>query len=327
MKKLTITLVSIIFLTGAGLAQETSTFTPGGKPFALVYTNLHYTTSGGEGSPAFEIKRAYLGYDYKFSPNFSAKINIDVDNPGVGKLQMTAFLKNAYLQYSKNKFDFYFGMISTLQFKVQEKFWGKRWIAKSFQDEYKMGPSADIGMSAAYDLSDFASIDAWLVNGEGYKLIQADNSLRAGLGLTLKPAKGLTARIYADHMKDTAAQQTLATFIGYQAKTFSLAGEYNYQLNNEMKAGNDFSGWSFYTSINLVKSFKFFGRYDNLSSVTKEGADMPWNLSKDGQLFMAGIEFSPIKGVKVAPGFHGWKPANTDKDFVSGLYLNFEYNF
>ncbi len=327
MNNFTILLLGIILVSDVTVAQESTSFIPGGKPFAKIYTNLNYKYSGGEGRPAFQIKRAYLGYSYKFSPNFSAKINIDVADPGVGKLQMTAFVKNAYMHYEKNRFDFYFGMILTTQFKVQEKFWGKRWIAKSFQDEYKLGPSADIGFSTAYELCDFASADFWLVNGEGYKSIQSDGSLKTGLGLTLTPIQNLTARVYVDHMKDSSAQQTLATFLGYQAKRFSLASEHNYQANYNMEEGNDFYGWSFYTSIDLFKSFKFFGRYDNLTSLTPDGRDLPWNLSKDGQLFMAGIEFSPVKGVKVAPGFHGWKPADANQDFVNGFYLNFEYNF
>ena len=308
------------------IGQESS-FTPSGKPFAKIYTNAHYTSSGGEGSPEFEILRAYLGYSYKFSPNFSAKINIDVGNPDSGELELTAYLKNAYMQYKKDRFTFNFGMLSTLQFKVQEKFWGKRWIAKSFQDQYKMGPSADIGVSGAYKLCDFASVDLWAVNGEGYKKIQGDEHLKVGGGLTLTPINNLTIRAYADNMGKEDAQQTLATFIGYQANSFNVAGEYNYQKNHKISGGNDFNGWSFYTSIDLVKSFKLFGRYDMLSSVTPEMADTPWNLSRDGQLFMAGIEFSPVIGIKIAPGFHGWKPADTEKSFVNGFYLNFEYNY
>lgn len=327
MKNLYTLLICILVISVSSTAQETNSFVPGGKPFAKIYTNLHYNIIDGEGAPSFEILRSYLGYSYRFSPNFSAKINIDVANPGLGSLDLTAFLKNAYLRYEKDKFNFYFGMISTIQFKVQEKFWGKRWVAKSFQDGYRMGPSADIGFSVAYEFNKYLSADFWLVNGEGYKNIQSDESLKAGLGVTVTPLKGLTARVYADHMKDEIAQQTLATFIGYQAEKFNIAGEYNYQKNFRMFDESDYFGWSFYTSIDLVSSFKLFGRYDNLSSSVREGMDTPWNESRDGQLFMAGIEFSPIKGVKIAPGFHGWKPADESRHFVNGLYLNFEYNF
>jgi len=96
-------LICLLLVSGAMFAQDNAEFIPSGKPFARIYTNFNYKYSGGEGSPAFQIKRAYLGYSYDFSPNFSAKINIDVDNPvNDSKLEMTAFLKNAYLQYQKN---------------------------------------------------------------------------------------------------------------------------------------------------------------------------------------------------------------------------------
>lgn len=326
MRKLLITLSIAILFTGAALSQGND-FIPNGKPLAKIYTNVNYTSQDGEGSPSFEILRAYLGYSYNFSEYFSAKLVLDVGNPKAGDLELSAYLKNAYMQYKKDRITFNFGMISTIQFKVQEKFWGKRWIYKSFQDAYKLGPSADIGASFAYKLADFATVDLWAANGEGYKKIQGDEHLKYGGGLTLNPFNGLTARVYADHMGNDDAQQSLASFIGYQTNSFQIAGEYNYQKNHNMTGGNDFYGWSFYTSVDLVKSLKFFGRYDNLTSVTPEMADTPWNLSKDGQLFMAGIEFSPVKGVKVAPGFHGWKPADGEKSFVNGFYLNFEFNY
>jgi len=328
MKKIQLTIVLLVCSTLMIFAQSGSSFTPHGKPFAKIYTNFNYTSVGGEGTPSFQIKRAYLGYKYDFSENFSAKLNIDVDNPGVGKLQMTAFLKNAYLQYKKNKLSVSFGMIATSSFKVSEAFWGKRWIYKSFQDESKFESSADIGVFTSYKISSFLSVDASIINGEGYKLIQSDKSVKTTFGATLTPFKSLIARVYVDQMKDeVSAQQTLSTFIGYENKFFKVAGEYDIQKNHLMVEGQDFSGMSFYTSIPLFKSFKLFGRYDHLNSVKPEANDMPWNLSKDGELFMAGIEFSPVKGVNIAPCFHGWKPADDSKDFINGFYLNFEYKF
>ena len=32
---------------------------------------------------------------------------------------------------------------------------------------------------------------------------------------------------------------------------------------------------------------------------------IPWNYNKDGQLFMAGFDYSPTRGVKIAPTFPG----------------------
>ena len=44
--------------------------------------------------------------------NISSRINLDVADPGVGKLQMTAYVKNAYLQYKTDKLSTRFGMIA-----------------------------------------------------------------------------------------------------------------------------------------------------------------------------------------------------------------------
>ena len=126
-------------------AQTADDFTPYGKPLALVFTNVNSSFNKDMNSQAFEITRAYLGYEYFFSKNISSKVNIDIGDPGVGKLQMTAFIKNAYVQYKKNNFSARFGMIGVNQFNVQEKHWGYRYIYKSFQDAYNFGPSADLG--------------------------------------------------------------------------------------------------------------------------------------------------------------------------------------
>lgn len=40
---------------------------------------------------------------------------------------------------------------------------------KSFQDEYKFGSSADLGVSVAYKFNKVVSADVIVANGEGYK--------------------------------------------------------------------------------------------------------------------------------------------------------------
>ena len=82
------------------------------------------------------------------------------------------------------------------KFNFQEKFWGYRYAMKSFQDGYKFGSSADLGLSATYKFASWISADAIIVNGEGYKKIQKNDGLNYGLGVTLTPVKGLSVRLY-----------------------------------------------------------------------------------------------------------------------------------
>jgi len=327
MKKTSLLIALIAFVTILTNAQEEKEeFKPSGKPVALIFTNFNSGFSDGETTKSFEITRAYLGYEYNFSPEWYAKLVLDVGDPKVGGLQMTAYLKNAYVQYKKSNLEVSFGMISTTQFKVSEKIWGLRYIEKSYQDAYKFNASADLGFNIDYTFADFISADFSIINGEGYKLIQADNMVRPGMGVTVNPVKTVTARVFVDTYGKDVKQQSLATFIAYAGKKLVLAGEYNYQKNYSRVKGQDIYGTSFFGTYKPAKNLMVFGRFDDLKSKLLEGESEPWQLSKDGQLYMAGLEFSPVKGVKVAPNLRYWNPAD-DSPATTYVYLNLELKY
>jgi hypothetical protein len=328
MKKQILTTLVILCIALIAMSQETKeAFKPHGKPIIRVFSNAHTTFADGESKSAFELTRVYLGYEHFFSENFSGTVIYDVGNPGVGKLQMTAFVKNAFLNYKHNNLSVDFGLIPTTQFKVQENFWGYRYLAKVFQDEYEFASSADLGTSITYKFGEKLSADVALYNGEGYKKVQSDNIIKTAVGLTLNPFKELTIRGMADFMGKDSTQITYAGFVGFKTGKFSLAAEYNYQKNHLMIDGRDYFGPSFYGTINLSKKAKFFARYDDLQSNTPSGKTVNWNLSNDGQLIMAGVEYSPVSGIKLSPNYRGWNPANETAPYVSTLMLNCEIKF
>ena len=307
--------------------EESHEFKPNGKPLALIFTNFNTSFSDGNSNPAFEVTRAYLGYEYNFSKEWYAKVILDVGDPKVGGLQLTAFLKNAYVEYKKKNFCSAFGVIATTQFKVAEKIWGLRYIEKSFQDAYNFNASADLAFSVDYKFADFISADFILANGEGYKRLQRDSLLRPGVGVTITPVKTVTARVYADYMGKDVKQKSLATFAAYNGKKLMVAAEYNYQTNFAMKDGQDIYGTSFYATFAASDKIKIFGRFDDLRSKPLEGQENGWQYSKDGQLFMAGFEYNIIKGIKVAPNFRYWNPADDSAPGTSYAYLNLELKF
>ena len=241
---------------------------PYGKPLVLVFTNVNSTFNKNGNSKAFEITRAYLGYEYFFNKNISSRINLDVGDPGVGKLQMTAFIKNAFVQYKNEGFTARFGMIGVDQYNLQEKQWGYRYIYKSFQDAYNFGPSADLGAGFEYSPAKFISVDFSVLNGEGYKKLQADSTFKTTFGMTLDPFNGLILRGYYDMMKHNYTPNIYALFAGYTYKGFKAGLEYNNQKNNGMLNDHDFSGISVYCSIALADKFSIFARYDYLTSTT-----------------------------------------------------------
>lgn len=321
-----ITFFAVMLLFSSSFAQDkTETFKPTGKPFVKVFTNFHSTFTDGKNHNAFDVTRGYLGYGFKLSEKFSGKVTLDIGDPGVGKLQLTAYLKHAYFQYKSGRFTTMFGMIGTNQFALQEKQWGNRYLFKSFQDEYKFGPSADLGIFASYQFHEVISADVTIANGEGYKILEIDSVLNYSLGVTITPLKGLKLRGYFDIMGQDSAQQTLSFFAGYSRSNFDIGAEYNLQKNHQRIDKHDFSGMSFYGSYQF-KVVKIFARYDRLSSDKIGSATDPWNYKKDGQEIIAGFEFVPVKHIKISPNYQGWIPAN-GAPAIHGAFVSCEISF
>ena len=320
-----IAMISLGSLNARGQQGPDETFTPHGAPILKVFTNFNSTWQGGKNLSQFEVTRAYLGYEHSFTKNFSGRVILDVGDPGVGGFKNVAYLKNAYLKYKLGKFSASLGMIPSNQFEVQEKVWGHRYIMKSFQDEYKFGPSADLGLIMTYQIADFVSVDAAFMNGEGYKLIQLDSTFKASMGATFTIFEKMTIRGYYDITTADTNQQTIAAFLGWTAAKWSVGGEYNLQLNHFNFDGNDYSGFSFYGSYTINKHIGVYGRYDYLESVKQNGYEHPWNYGKDGQLFLAGFEYSPVKYVKIGPNFHLWQPREGTVPAAYSVYLNLEF--
>ena len=210
------------------------------------------------------------------------------------------------------------GLISNTQFNVQEKFWGYRYIMKSFQDLYKFGNSADLGVSVAYKFADWISADAIVVNGEGYKKVQTNDGLMYGLGTTLTPTKSITMRVYyglnegADETKKDI--QNLATFIGFKFERFSLGAEYNWMWNAKNVEGKDYEGWSVYANAKMNKKVDGYIRYDHCSD--------------DKAGFIAGVQCKLGKYVKIAPNFRlNYKEADGGHSTTSMGYISCYFGF
>jgi len=316
-------LTVLLFAAGSIFAQEgDKPFKPSGKPFIKVFSNFHSTFEDDHNFNAFEIKRAYFGYGVKLTEKISGKVTLDVGNPKAGGLELTAFLKNAYFQYKSNGLTVKFGMIGLHQFKLQETLWGGRYLYKSFMDEHKFGPSADLGVFASYKFNEKISADVTIANGEGYKKIEADSVFKYSGGITITPIEKLNFRASYDYMGSDSAQQTLAFYAGYEVGNFKVGAEYNQHLNHKMNDKNDLTGLSFYGSYKIEKT-RVFARYDDLSSVKIDDAENPWNHGKDGSAIIGGVEFNVAKGLKLTPNYQGWMPADGSAT-IHSIFLNCE---
>lgn len=304
--------------------KEKSDFKVTGKPIVTVFANYSAGLGKVNNVSGFNLERAYLGYDTKVAKNLSAKVVFDIGTSKVkdSDLERLAYIKNAQITWKIDNFTLDFGLIGLQQFNFQEKFWGYRYIAKSFQDQYKFGSSADMGMIGTYKFTKWLSADVSLTNGEGYKKLNIDNNNRYGIGATIEPLKGVAIRAYYDSYSHSDGeglknQQTLAAFAGYKHDYFSVGAEYNMQMNTKFKDGKDQNGFSIYATGNINKKFALFARYDSLTSSDD------WNAKSDGNNIIAGLQYTPIKYLKISPNVQSWK--GKDAKSNSYIFLNIEF--
>lgn len=314
--------MGIIACLGLGaMAQEPAEETPQGKAIIQVFGNLHTGFGADNDDRGFELDRSYLGYQYSFGKGLQMKAVMDIGKSSdVGDYQRIAYIKNAQVTWKPGRWTLDGGLISTTQFKVQEKHWGYRYIMKSFQDEYKFGSSADLGISATYKFNDVVSADAIIVNGEGYKKVQVKDGLQYGLGATVTPVKGLTLRVYGSLNESTQKgakdAYNWAAFAGYKNDLFSLGAEYNIYQNSGFVDDADQYGLSVYGTAHLSKVVDVFARYDYLTSKDD------WNIGKDESAAMLGAQFKVCKYVKIAPNFRMNIPSADGADNGYSAYVS-----
>ena len=290
----------------------------------------HFRTSLNSQHTAFDVTRAYLGFESHVAENYTIILKLDIGSPEdlseYSRIKRYAYFKNAALRYNKRKLTINFGIIDMLQFKVQERFWDHRYLYKSYMDAYRFGSSADIGTQAIYKVTDWLTTDLTLSNGEGYSKLQLDNSYKTGIGVTITPVKKLLFRTYYSFIgKDNVLQSTLSLFAGYTISSFKIGAELNYQFNSNNIENMDKWGYSFYSMYNFAKKWEVFARYDILTSTKVDEEEYGWNYARDGSALIAGIQFRPIKNVNISLNYRDWYPYPQNLKNMSFIFLNLEF--
>lgn len=290
----------------------------------------HFRTSLNSQENAFDITRAYLGFESRVAEAYTITLKLDIGSPEdlseYSRIKRYAYFKNAALRYQRNALTLNFGIIDMLQFKVQERFWDHRYLFKSYMDEYRFGSSADIGAQAIYKVNNWFSGDLTFSNGEGYTKLQVDNSFKTGFGATFLPVRGLTLRLYYSFIgKDGVVQSTPSLFVGYKISNLKIGGEFNYRLNDENIENHNKWGYSFYSMYNFAKKWEIFVRYDILTSSRLGGEDYGWNYARDGSALITGIQYRPIRYVNIALNYRDWYPYPQNLPNEAYIFLSLEF--
>ncbi len=319
---------SLIFPSLSIFAQQDTSYIPNGKPEIRIFTSASSTFFQGENFNKFDLNRAYLGYIQNFTKTLTGRVTLDFGNPSAGKLNYTAYLKFAYLQYHIGKFFLTGGMIPLPHYEVGDTKWGYRYVYRTFFDDHGFGTSADLGISVVYKFTPRFGADLTLVNGEGFKLAETDSAVRVGLGITLIPVKNLTLRGFFDTMKkEEVNQQTTELMASYENRKIAVAYGWYSQKDHALVADHDYQGMTLNASLLLKKNVKIFARFDDLTSEKTGNAQNPWNYAKDGRLYLAGIEIPISPGIKLSPNFMCLDPADASIPSSSRISLNLDVKY
>jgi len=318
MKKITLLLCSALFISMNMNAQE-------GKPSVTIYSNFNYDISTEEENAfkAFEIKRSLLSYSYKIDDKFSTKITFDVGNNSSGS-SYTAFLRIASIKWNIfDQLNVNFGMVGTKNFKFMQNNWGRRYVEKSAQDKYQWANAADVGVTADYKISKNLSVDAQVLNGEGYKNIQSTDGLfSGGIGITYTLNDKLKARLHQDisprsSYDEMSTSQTITTAaVSYSTKKFTVGGEIDMMQNIENVIDTEQEMMSIYGAYRISEKYTVFARHDDASQTNEEGS-----------LSIYGIERKMAKGITMALNIQSWTDAAEGAEAEKTLFLNLEYKF
>jgi hypothetical protein len=329
MKKILFAVFVSNFLCQINYSQTTEIT---GKPIAEIFTDFHYNINDTSKTTGFGLNRAYLGYNFVPAGNFSGKIIVNIGNPDdlpQGALRRRyAYFREASLSWSKKNLNLSFGITGTRLFDYQQKFWGKRYLANTYQSLNGYGYVADLGVAIDYKFNEICKGDITIMNGEGYSDIQLDNGVRTSAGIIITPIKQLAIRLYGDiENPEGKLQYTLIGFFGFKNDLVMIGGEISYKSNLDMIAGHNAWGISATGGINILKNTELFARYDYSASVKVQGENFQWNFLNDGNFAIFGLQYTFSENVKMALNYQGIYPYDTDKKVSDAIFLNTSFRF
>ncbi|MCA1745322.1 MAG: hypothetical protein LC643_06405 [Bacteroidales bacterium] len=299
----------------------------------------------------YSFGRAHLGFQYQLSQNWLAKIIIDrgratsvgtitvsdssgnqmqVQNASSEGAYYTMFLKFASLQWKVNdKLALEGGAVLQNHYITQERFWGFRYVAQTFQDLYWKIPSSDLGFIAYYKINEWLAVDAALTNGEGPRLSQdAYGKVKFGGGIDMHPSQKVQTRLYFHKRQSghapSATEHLFSAFVGHKlSNKLRIGGEFNYMDNLNNALGMDSYGFSIYSACQIVERIQLFVRYDRLIYDVDRNANN--SIKGNGNTLMGGLSYSPVKDVSLSLNYQGWLSDDENRNHENNILFSMEY--
>jgi hypothetical protein len=219
----------------------------------------------------FWIRRAYFTYEHTFSEKFYGRLRLEMN--GNGQLaggNMVPFVKDAFLRWTfHGQQQVLVGLQPTPSFDWYEQFWGLRHIEKTPIDLYRIDTARDLALGFAGPIGGKGVRYAAQVGNDSGNGSETDKfkTVRGELRFEKKP--GIVAEAFwafgarAGDQDRTTGQGIL----GYQGKSFRLAGQFVHQKRDSGNATPDvkidiWSGFAAWQPV--INKTQLFARWDHV---------------------------------------------------------------
>lgn len=261
-------------------------------------------------SKGFELSTGLLGYKGQWGNKASATLIYDVYRTtdrievkdsnntsldvtyGSRGSDYTGFLKMAQIDYRINSWlDLAVGQLLNQQYLTcQDKFWGFRYIAFTFQEMNRFGAQADFGARLTFKPHKTLAVSVGSVNGNGpFRLQSDDGNLQYFTNIEWTPVKELIVKLFADHAPagDKPQRNAISFFTGYKTDRWRMGVEVNHIENHLNNDTIDLRGTSVFGAYRIFDKWHFLARYDYVhKSLALEKA----------HYFLTGFEYEPYRG-------------------------------
>ncbi|MEN3045974.1 MAG: hypothetical protein ABDH49_03185 [Candidatus Hydrothermales bacterium] len=305
--------------------------------FDFFYVPQHHNDSIRDMN-GFWFRRIYFTYDHEISEKFSARLRFELNSPGdyVRREDLRPYIKDAYLKWKLNSFEFLLGLTPTPTWEVIEDHYGYRSVEKTPVDLQRIGTSRDIGFSLKGGFGEDKKLKFHFTfgNGEG---IRSENNKQKALYLSISYHLPIFLfEIYGDWFDALGHKQTYTVqgFAGLKNKKFRLGLQYvnQTQLRDPDKT-QSFRIASSYLVFSPTEFFDVLLRYDKNFDKNSRGRTIsytPFSPAFSSNFVLVAFAVKPHKNVSIIPNVKGvFYDKENDVQPRSDIYLSltFYYNF
>ncbi len=208
MKNIFILISLILFTVSLTFAQT------GGKLSGLIYSDYYYNAvrdtgitslpnvarGGPEDLNGFDLRRAYLTYDYIISDNFTTRFRLEADGRALtDNGRIGVFVKDAWVRWKEilPGQDIIFGIQPTPAYEISEAYYGYRSLEKTIMDLRGVVTSRDFGLALRGNIT--GDLNYWFLFGNySGNNTERDKYKRLYGQLSFKPVKNMITTFYGD---------------------------------------------------------------------------------------------------------------------------------